>query len=164
MRLAELGLWHSSAGSDRLGSMDEVSAELLRLAWQSVRSWRADNVSNLPAASRLVDAGAEPADVATAMNAAGYGAALSMMHMLDERGDPNGEPRRDWWVLVDPALGTPISALHEEFLMADPSGNEGSDLFMYDAPKCRRLGTPLPERPDCGLLAALGRGMHASRN
>jgi hypothetical protein len=109
--------------------MDEVKSEMFRLTWNQVRAWRSDNVMNVPAARRLVEAGASPDDLAVAMNAAAYEVAFAMMFMLDERGGPNGEPGRDSWALVDAATGSPIDGLHEEFLMADPTGNEGTDLF-----------------------------------
>jgi hypothetical protein len=41
-----------------MNESDEVKGELFRLTWDQVRSWRSDNVMNLPAARRLVEAGA----------------------------------------------------------------------------------------------------------
>jgi hypothetical protein len=104
-------------------------AELLRLAWSGIRRWRAQNVANLPAAKRAVDAGAAPDDVAVAMNAAAYEAVFSLLFALDEGGGPNGEPGPAAWSVVRQPDGSPMDGLHEEVLMADPTGEEGQDLF-----------------------------------
>ena len=109
--------------------MDHARAELFRVAWGDIRGWREDNLANLPAAQRAIDAGAAPADVALAMSAAAYEAVFTLMFALDEGADPNGQPGRQLWALVDPSDGRRIAGLHEEVLMADPSGREGGDLF-----------------------------------
>lgn len=108
---------------------DEARSELLRLAWSGVRGWRADNVTNLPAAQRAVEAGAAPHDLALAMSAAAYEAVFSLLCVLDEGGDPNGEAGPPSWVVVEPASGFPLDGLHEDVLSADPTGQEGRDLF-----------------------------------
>jgi hypothetical protein len=107
----------------------EARAELLKLAWSGIRGWRPDNVANLLAARRAVEAGAAPQDLALAMSAAAYEAVFSLLFVLDEGGDPNGEPGPPAWAVVDPQSRSPLDGLHEGVLSADPTGQEGRDLF-----------------------------------
>lgn len=104
--------------------------ELLRLAWDAVRGWTAESVGNVPAGQRAVEAGAAPADVATAMMAAAYEAVFSLLSVLDEGADPDSDAdSQPSWAVVTVPKGERLDGLHEEVLMADPTGREGSDLF-----------------------------------
>lgn len=108
---------------------DAARDELLRLAWSEVRAWTADNVTNFPAASRAIAAGAAPLDVARAMNAAAYEAVFGLLSVLDEGGDPHGDdPAPPAWAVVSLPDGRPLDGLHEDLLSADPTGLEGADL------------------------------------
>jgi hypothetical protein len=104
-------------------------AELLRLAWSGIRRRRADNVAKLAAAQRAIEAGAPPDDLARAMNAAAYEAVFSLLFALDEGGDPNSESGPPAWAVVQASDGTHLAGLHEDVLSADPTGQEGQDLF-----------------------------------
>ena len=64
------------------------------------------------------------------MTLAAYEAVFSLLYALDEGGDPNGEPGPQAWKVVLPADGVPLDGLHEGLLIADPSGQEGRDLFV----------------------------------
>lgn len=111
----------------------------LRLVWEAVRGWHDGNVTNVPAASRAVAAGAGAQDVALAMNAAAYEAVFQVLSLIDERGDAEAERDAPGWALVaavenDDGTLAPtdldaLSYLHEDLLTADPSGVEGADLF-----------------------------------
>jgi hypothetical protein len=63
------------------------------------------------------------------MSVAAYEAVFSLLFALDEGGDPNSTPGDPDWAVVHPATGRAIVGLHEDVLMADPSGQEGQDLF-----------------------------------
>jgi hypothetical protein len=109
---------------------DSPRAELLRLAWQGIRMWSPDNIENLPAAQRAASMGAAPADVAAALNAAAYEAVFNLLFILDDGGAPNGDDMAPAaWAVVALPGGEQLHGLHEEVLMADPTGREGSDLF-----------------------------------
>jgi hypothetical protein len=112
-----------------MADVDETRDELLRLTWAQVRGWTPENLMNLPAARRLLEAGASSVDLATAMNAASYEAVFGLLALLDERADPDGESDDDSWALVDPESNQSIDGLHEDLLTADPTGQEGQDLF-----------------------------------
>lgn len=102
---------------------------LLRLAWQGVRRDPA-RLANLPAARRAIDAGASPDDLARAMSAAAYEAVFALLFVLDEGGDPHSDQASsESWRVVALPRGEHLAGLHEEVLMADPTGREGSDLF-----------------------------------
>jgi hypothetical protein len=108
---------------------DAVRDDLLRLAWSEVRAWTPDNLANLPAASRAIAAGADPMDLARAMNAAAYEAVFALLFVLDEGGNPHGdEPSPPAWAVVSLPDGQPLDGLHEDVLSADPTGLEGADL------------------------------------
>ena len=62
-----------------------------------------------PALERLLGLGADPRDICLLMRDAAYGAVFSTLYSIDDPG-------------VD---GNDVFMLHEELLMADPSGMEG---------------------------------------
>lgn len=60
-------------------SHDEDRLRLVSNLWGVIRGLSTDNVGSYPAAARAVDAGADPADVVTAMTAAAYEATFSTL-------------------------------------------------------------------------------------
>lgn len=108
---------------------------LLGLIWQDgVDVWRdIDAIRRLPAACRLLDAGADPHDLSVAMRAAALDAAFAVLANVDAGRDPAAEPDDPGWQLLRTRPdGTPtpepVSELHTELLALDPSGNAGVDL------------------------------------
>ena len=99
-------------------SHDDDRLPLVSNLWGVIRGLTTENVRNYPAAARAIDAGADPADVVTAMTAAAYEATFSTLFRLTAEEDLNA--------LAD--SGGAI-ALHEDLLTADPTGLEGADLF-----------------------------------
>jgi hypothetical protein len=103
--------------------------ELLRLAWSGIRGWTPDNVTNVPAARRAVANGADPTDLAVAMSAAAYEAVFSLLFLLDEGAGPDSDPDAQGWAVTSYPQGEPMLGLHEDVLIFDPTGRDGSDLF-----------------------------------
>ena len=96
-------------------------AERQRIArdlWSHIRSFNTQNVRKYPPAARAIDAGADPADVVQAMTAASYQATFNALFVLTAEQD----------ISALAASGS-ASALHEDLLTADPTGQEGQDLF-----------------------------------
>jgi len=87
----------------------------------------------LPAAQRLVAAGASIDDVVTVMRAAAYEAAFGVVMRLDEGEDSSAPDDSPGWTLMetrgDTLTGRLMDALHEDLLMLDPGGREGGDLW-----------------------------------
>lgn len=86
--------------------------------WGVIRGLNTENVRSYPAAARAIDAGADPADVVTAMTAAAYEATFGTLFSLTAEEDIS--------VLADSGVAI---GLHEDLLSADPTGLEGADLF-----------------------------------
>lgn len=114
---------------------ERARSVLLGRIWQDgVDVWRdIDAISRLPAARRLLDAGADPQDLSIAMRAAALDAAFAVLAALDAGRDPAGEPDDPGWLLVRTGPdGTPtaehVTDLHSELLALDPSGSAGVDL------------------------------------
>jgi hypothetical protein len=94
-------------------------------------------ISEVPAAQRLLDDGADAQDLSTAMRAAAY-AVFSVLYRIDSMTDVDAPPEAPGWMLVEIAMndngehestGRHVGGLHESILGADPSGRDGSDLF-----------------------------------
>jgi len=97
-----------------------------------------DGLTGVPAAQRLLDAGADAQELSTAMRAAAYAAVFSVLYRIDSMTDLNAPPEAPGWMLVEIAInddgehestGRHVGGLHESILGADPSGRDGSDLF-----------------------------------
>ena len=99
-------------------SHDDDRLRLASNLWGVIRGLTAENVRNYPAAARAIDAGADPADVVTAMTAAAYDATFSTLFSLTAEEDIKA--------LADSGVAI---GLHEDLLSADPTGLEGADLF-----------------------------------
>jgi hypothetical protein len=107
------------AGADTFDCMDDDRQRIVQDLWKHIRALHAENVRNYPAAARLIDAGADPADVIRAMSAAAYEATFNTLHVLTSEED-----------IEELAESGAAQGLHEDLLSADPTGNEGSDLFV----------------------------------
>ena len=114
---------------------ERARAVLLGPVWQDgVDVWRdIDAIRRLPAACRLLDAGADPHDLSVALRAAALDAAFAALARVDAGRDPASSPDDPGWQLVraapDGALtDDPVTGLHTELLALDPSGNAGVDL------------------------------------
>jgi hypothetical protein len=112
---------------------------LLGMAWREILATTPDNVRNLPAAARAIDAGGSIEDVVTAMRAASYETAFRLLYFLSSVHTPDDEDhaRRGWalvaYDLVNDAAeeGKPLAleGVYEDLMEADPSGRAGEDLW-----------------------------------
>ena len=91
---------------------------IARDLWTHIRSLNTQNVRQYPAAARAIDGGADPSDVVRAMAAASYEATFNALFVLTAEED----------IAALAGSGAAI-ALHEDLLSADPTGQEGQDLF-----------------------------------
>ena len=119
----------------------EARALVLRTLWPQIIDHylpERGGMADVPAARRLLDAGADPHELATAMRAAAYTAVQNLLYRIDAMGDDGSPPQAPGWMLVEiqttddggyEPTGRHIGGLHESLLSADPSGREGSDLF-----------------------------------
>lgn len=119
----------------------DLRERLLAATWQEIRGVTTENIGNYPVAQRLIDAGADPATLATAMNAAAYEAVFVVLEMLSSQFTDDDHLDADTgWAVFPIALTADdehitiiedqnLYMLHEELLGADPTGNEGADLF-----------------------------------
>jgi hypothetical protein len=108
----------------------------LRSVWPNMIDPYSDEsvVRRIPAAARLLDAGATMADLSTALRAVAYETAFGVVERIDEGHDPDAPDDSPGWALMEtdsePKLtGRDVVGLHESLLTLDPSGREGSDLW-----------------------------------
>ena len=98
--------------------MDVERERIVRDLWTYIRGLDAENIRSYPAAARAIDAGANPADVVTAMAVAAYEATFGTLFQLTSEED------------IAELLGSGVAlGLHEDLLAGDPTGAEGADLF-----------------------------------
>ena len=98
--------------------MDDDRQRIVHALWEYIRGLNPENVVSYPAAARLIEAGANPIDLARAMSFAAYEATFNTLFVLTSEED-----------IGDLAASGVATGLHEDLLSADPTGNEGSDLF-----------------------------------
>jgi hypothetical protein len=111
------------------------------LLWRcAIDIWATDELDGVPAAQRLLAAGAERADLVRLARHAAYAAVHQTLYHIDEGYDPqtsiDGLPG---WQLVEAIevdnsgnvqlTGRPVGGLHESILTMDPSGREAHDLW-----------------------------------
>jgi hypothetical protein len=108
---------------------------LLGPLWRDgVDVWRdIDTIRRLPAARRLLDAGADPQDLSVALRAAALDAAFAALARVDSGRDAAATADDPGWQLVrtrpdGTPTAEPVSGLHAELLAQDPEGNAGVDL------------------------------------
>jgi hypothetical protein len=109
---------------------------VLRDLWaEAVDGWAQPEVlESLPAARRLLDAGADRGDLLRAMRVSAYEAAFSVLNRIDVGYDPDTADDGPHWRLAEmspdgEATGRFVGGLHESFLGLDPSGHEGAELW-----------------------------------
>ena len=115
---------------------------VLRLLWRyAVDIWeKADELDRVPAARRLLAAGADRADMVRLARRAAYGAVHSTLYRIGEGFDPDaGIDGLPGWMLMETTdvslgdhvrlTGRTVDGLHEDILTMDPSGREGRDLW-----------------------------------
>lgn len=115
--------------------VEQVRSRLLGPLWKdAVDVWRdIDVIRNVPAARRLLDAGADPQDVSVAMCAAALDAVFAALSRVDDGGAPGTGGAEGGWCLVrtDPEGRPTTQILHrlrEDLLAQDPTGRAGVDL------------------------------------
>jgi hypothetical protein len=117
--------------------LEDRRALVLRPLWQdAVDVWRdIDAIRNVPAARRLLDAGADPSDLSIALRAASLDAVFAALCRIDGGGPAStgAEGAAGGWRLVrtapDGALTREtLDGLSEGLLAQDPSGRAGVDL------------------------------------
>jgi hypothetical protein len=138
-RLAALGAedaeaWARSEVSEALPQ--QVRFLILRRLWRdAVDTWAApEALDRLPAAKRLLDAGADRNDLVRMARAAAYEAVFAVLDTIDEGHDAEAPEGFPGWRLVeiDPdrgPTGRKVAGLHEDFQSMDPSGQDGTDLW-----------------------------------
>ncbi len=109
---------------------------LLRSLWHGpIGSWADPGaLDQLPAAQRLLAAGADKEDLVRLVRAVAYEAVFATLDELDSGSDVNVSGIDVGWLVMESGEdGTPtgraLSGLHEDLLAMDPSGREGADLW-----------------------------------
>jgi hypothetical protein len=112
---------------------------ILRAVWPTIDSFSREGMRATPAAARLLDAGADPGDLSTAMRCAAMSGAFGAFVTIDGMTAVDAPRNAPGWLLMetryDPdaddyvPTGRTVGGLHESLSSADPSGREGSDLF-----------------------------------
>ncbi len=118
---------------------------LLRSLWQgAINRWtEPDSLDQLPAAQRLLTAGADREDLVRLVRAIAYEAVFTTLEELDTGSDVNVSGVEAGWVVMESGedgspTGRALSGLHEDLLPMDPagateltSGNEGRALGCF---------------------------------
>ncbi|MGW3891812.1 hypothetical protein ACWD69_24245 [Micromonospora chokoriensis] len=109
---------------------------VLRALWrEGISTWMdASSLSDVSAAQRLIEAGADPHDVLLVARAGAYEAVFAAVGVLDAGGDPDARESDPGWHLMETdaecnPTGREIGGLHESLRETDPAGNEGADLW-----------------------------------
>ena len=109
---------------------------ILRQLWvEGINGWeRPGAVENNPAARRLLEAGANHADLITAMRAAAFEAISTAVDILQCRSHDPGHTALPGWSLQETShngqpTGRHIHGLNEDLRGTDPSGREADDLW-----------------------------------
>ncbi|MER6445373.1 hypothetical protein [Streptomyces venezuelae] len=139
-RFAELGAdepqgWALSQMAEGIPQMARYL--VLRRLWsEAVNQWEEpSSIDAIPAANRLLAAGADRSDLARVARAAAFEAIASALNVLDEgyASDLDDDSLPGWSLQETTGDGSPtgrsIGGLHESLLETDPSGNEGEDLW-----------------------------------
>ncbi|WP_220090927.1 hypothetical protein [Micromonospora noduli] len=138
-RFEELGAqdpegWARSEISENIPQLARFM--VLRALWrEAISPWMdASALSDVAAAQRLIEAGADRHDVLMVARAGAYEAVVAAVCILDEGGDPNARESDPGWQLIETdaecnQTGREIGGLHESMGETDPSGNDGADLW-----------------------------------
>lgn len=109
---------------------------LLRSLWRGAIDGWSDAVllGQLPAAQRLLAAGADREDLVRLVRAVAYEAVFATLDELDAGGAVNVSGVEAGWVVMESGedgspTGRALSGLHEDLLTMDPSGRDGADLW-----------------------------------
>lgn len=104
----------------------------LRPVWpQMIDGWR-NGITDIPAARRALDAGADPHDLTQLARGVAYETVFAVLcHLADEDRDTDRLPS---WALTETSpsgepTGRRLDGLHEDLLTLDPSGREGQDFW-----------------------------------
>ncbi|MBC6456678.1 hypothetical protein HKK72_01925 [Actinomadura sp. HBU206391] len=94
-------------------------------------------LERVPAARRLLAAGADRDDLARVARSAAYDTAFALLYSLSADGRDYEAPEdTPGWVLMettpeDELTGRMVQALHEDLVTMDPSGRDGAD-FLFE--------------------------------
>lgn len=109
---------------------------LLRSLWCGAIDGWADPgaLEQVPAARRLLDAGADRDDLVLLARTVAYEAVFTAVDELDGGADVNVSGVDAGWVVMEAGedgatTGRLLSGLHEDLLTVDPSGRDGADLW-----------------------------------
>jgi len=109
---------------------------LLRSLWHgAIDIWtEPGSLEQLPAAQRLLAAGADREDLMRVVRAVAYEAVFATLDELDAGGDVNVSGVEAGWVVMESGedgspTGRALSGLHEDLLTMDPNGRNGADLW-----------------------------------
>ncbi|MGW2464680.1 hypothetical protein ACWC2M_37745 [Streptomyces sp. NPDC001761] len=109
---------------------------LLRSLWHgAIDGWmEPGSLDQLPAAHRLLAAGADRDDLVRLVRAVACEAVFATLDELDAGGDVNVSGVETGWVVMESgedgsSTGRALSGLHEDLLTLDPSGRDGADLW-----------------------------------
>jgi hypothetical protein len=110
---------------------------LLRGLWRNaIDCWGAPGaLDQLPAAQRLLNAGANGDDLVRLVRAVAYEAVFATLDVLDEGGPGHAPEAVDGWMVMETAedgspTGQALAGLHEDLLTTNPGGRDGADLWL----------------------------------
>jgi hypothetical protein len=109
---------------------------LLRSLWRgAIDAWsEPGSLDQLPAAQRLLAAGADGEDLVRLVRAVAYETVFVTLDELDTGSDVNSTGVDVGWVVMESGedgspTGRTLAGLHEDLMTMDPSGRAGADLW-----------------------------------
>ena len=131
---ADAEAWAKSEVSEDLPHLARVM--LLRSLWRGpIDGWADPGAfDQLPAAQRLLAAGANKKDLVRLARAVAYEAVFATLDELDSGSDVNVSGVDVGWIVMESGedgapTGRALSGLHEDLLTMDPSGRAGAEFW-----------------------------------
>ncbi|WP_433201068.1 hypothetical protein ACQP00_29900 [Dactylosporangium sp. CS-047395] len=128
----ELELWLDSAAGEGLPQVARY--RFLSALWPKMIDTWWDDTDQKRIGRRLLDAGADPAELILFARTVAFDTVFAMLYHLGGDGLDDGADLPSWALVAtqpgEPPRGDVLAGLYEDLLSLDPSGEEGADIVL----------------------------------